>query len=125
MWIRSFQLLINTFSKSSDLEKVKQFEEINENELFFQPADSVILTLRDKTVTSHSIESRRMVHPKTYADPAISAKLLANWNQDHFGPVVVPKNTYFLLGDNRNGSEDSRYLGFIDKSSFVATEIGK
>ncbi len=34
-----------------------------------------------------------------------------------YGPVVIPKNHYFLLGDNRNQSNDSRYWGTLPLES--------
>ena len=34
--------------------------------------------------------------------------------RDNWGPIVVPENRYFLLGDNRDESLDSRYWGFLD-----------
>jgi signal peptidase I len=36
-----------------------------------------------------------------------------------FGPVTVPAGEYLLLGDNRDNSEDSRYLGFFPRNEIV------
>ncbi|MCU1322183.1 MAG: signal peptidase [Acidobacteriaceae bacterium] len=35
------------------------------------------------------------------------------------GELIIPQDNYFVLGDNRNGSEDSRYWGFVPRSAIV------
>jgi len=36
-----------------------------------------------------------------------------------FGPVVVPPEQFFMLGDNRDNSEDSRFIGFVSRERLI------
>ena len=43
--------------------------------------------------------------------------------RDNFGPVTVPEKSYFMMGDNRDESNDSRFWGFVKESDIIGTPL--
>jgi len=60
-------------------------------------------------------------------DQPLDEKYVADDNRSHdsWGPVLIPADSYFVMGDKRNNSSDSRTWGVVKRDLIEARIIGK
>lgn len=85
------------------------------------------LEIRNKTVY---IDGDALNEPyKYHKDPHVNRGsssphfLMPDVQRDNFGPVSIPPDSYFMMGDNRDDSADSRYFGFLHREYIVGRPL--
>jgi signal peptidase I len=76
------------------------------------PGETVELKAKKVYIDGHPLDEP-YVH---FLEPASEAQEVTSFDvRERYGPVRVPEGHYFVMGDNRDNSQDSRYWGFLTR----------
>ncbi len=97
---RHGDIIVFKYPENPDLDYIKRVVGI--------AGDVVQIRNKQLYINDKRINNRYSVHIDPHIFPAGITP------RDNFGPVTVPENSLFVMGDNRDNSTDSRFWGFVD-----------
>ena len=78
----------------------------------------------DQALVRTLVEQTQQREPTVYREGGVIAehdllRMPVPSPREFFGPIRVPEDMFLMLGDNRDNSADSRYIGFVPRRNIV------
>jgi signal peptidase I len=130
--VRNGDLFVNGINQDLSLNLKKEYDipfqlatalDFEEGDAIRIPGTDSIYVLLETINHKDLIQQAKRHKDRDEGDPMIQKIYGQPWTANNFGPYIVPADAYFVMGDNRNRSQDSRYLGPVKKDKMVATVI--
>jgi len=83
------------------------------------PGETIEIREKEVWINGKKLEEPYTVHvdPNVYKAESGVPRVLQQ--RDNLSERVIPANQYFMMGDNRDNSNDSRFWGFAPRQSFI------
>ncbi len=112
-------VVVFQYPRSPEIIYIKRVVGIGGDEITYK---NKILSINSEA-TEHNLVKDK--DPKFIFEESISNKayqiMLTRYKNDREGTWKVPEDHYFVLGDNRDNSADSRHWGFVPEANIVGT----
>lgn len=77
------------------------------------PGDTVLIKNKKIYINQRDMDDPHGFHTDQMVIPEMEQP------RDNMGPIIIPPNKIFVMGDNRDESYDSRYWGFVDQKYII------
>lgn len=110
------------FRSPQRFETVQLVDPSNPNELLIKriiglPGESITFR-QNKVCVSSPVEAETCL-----SEPYLAPGTYTRWPTDTFETVTVPAGSYFVMGDNRPVSDDSRAFGPVERQDILGTAV--
>jgi signal peptidase I len=87
------------------------------------PGDRLEIREKDVYINGVKLDEPYKIHidSRVFSNDGFTAE--QEKKRDNFGPEIIPPDKFFVMGDNRDDSNDSRFWGFVGRDAIMGMPL--